>query len=560
MAVTLNLVPRYYSSPDAGSYPTSGTGYYNAQLELNETLTINWPSSGIYGTGSPNIGETASFIQIFKSYTNTSNAVYPYVVTDQSTIPGTSTFSFNQAFTGTISMGLKDSIETDAFHFRIRIDITAEAFQPDTNISLNVSGDTTSPFYYTTGGSSHPSVTGSVAASNDTIYWITTSNTGTGNMVGREVGRTYNLNTNRVFYGPTSTGDGTAITDMPSVGSSKRYYIWASDTIGEGGVYTGDSYLVSRPDTSITLTPSNTNPAVGESITVNVTGDSSNTRYRLISNNYGGQVGSTYDGGGSSSTDFTISAVANELPSTTATTWTYFTEARIISGGTAQWISTGDSFNITTGATIGPTAFSFTPVPDANLLTYYQASTTITGISGASPPVSVSSSNGTGQVSLNGTTWSSSLASISNNATLYIRVQSASSYSTGASATATINGQSGTFTVTTRSQGTSGTIPPVTPSTYGLEVRGPNGTSTVFSPNYRFCNSVGATNFPNVDPQEEIIVPVPGASGTSTYVVIKLTDTTGTLTITKEATQYKIKNSSLQGEPSTGIFLAILIG
>ena len=558
MAVTLDLFARYYSSPSASTYPTSGTGYYSVNLELNEVLTINWPSRGVYGVGSPSTGETAVFIQMFKSYTNTSNAVYPYLVSDETSIPGTATFSFDQEFTGSIFIGFKDSIETDAFHFRIRIDITAQAFQPDTDITLTVGGDSTAPIYHTTGGSTHPSVSASGCGA-DTIYWITTSTGITGNMVGQEVGRTYNTNATRTFYGPTGGGNTSPITDMPAVGASRNYYIYASDSLGNNAAYTGDTYRISRPDTGITLTPSKTNPNVGEDVTVNVTGDTGGTQYRLYTSNIPRWV-STYNGGASNLEDFAILYNENELPPA-GSTYTYFTEARIpfTSGGTNQWIFTGDSFNITTSSITGPNAFNFTDVSNANPGATYQSSVALAGITGGTVSASVTSSNGTGRISLNGTTWTTSLSGITNE-TLYVQLQASSNFSSTTYADVTVNGESDRFNVTTVASSGGTTIPDVPTTDHGLEIFGPNGTSRVFSPSYRFGNTKGVISH-FLDAQETEVVTVPGASGISSYIVLVVLDAQGVIEITKNNTQYTVKNTSTNPfEPVAAATLPILIG
>ena len=104
------------------------------------------------------------------------------------------------------------------------------------------------------------------------------------------------------------------------------------------------------------------------------------------------------------------------------------------------------SFTITTeAADTTPDNFSFSDFTNAALSTYYSRSTTITGIT-----TSVTATAGSGdQVSLNGSTWSSSVT-VTNGATLYLRTLSSSSFNTSTTASATINGVTGSFTITTR--------------------------------------------------------------------------------------------------------------
>jgi len=104
------------------------------------------------------------------------------------------------------------------------------------------------------------------------------------------------------------------------------------------------------------------------------------------------------------------------------------------------------SFTITTeAADTTPDNFTFSNVTNASLSTYYSRSTTITGING---PVTATAGSGD-QVSLNGSTWSSSVT-VTDGATLYLRTLSSSSFNTSTTASATINGVTGSFTITTR--------------------------------------------------------------------------------------------------------------
>ena len=104
------------------------------------------------------------------------------------------------------------------------------------------------------------------------------------------------------------------------------------------------------------------------------------------------------------------------------------------------------SFTITTEAIdTTPDNFSFSDFTNASVSTLYSRSTTITGIN-----TSVTATAGSGdEVSLNGSTWSSSVT-VTNGATLYLRTLSSSSFNTSTTASVTVGGVTGDFTITTR--------------------------------------------------------------------------------------------------------------
>lgn len=436
----------------------------------------------------------------------------------------------------------------------------------DTDIALTVGGDSTTPIYHTTGGATHPSVTMTGGGSN-TIYWITTSSTGSTSLVSRSdvVGRTYVTSSSRTFYGPG--GNLTSITDMPAVSASKDYYIWASNGVGENGVYTGDTYKISRPDTSISLFPSETTLAAASTtdVTVNVTGDSSPTQYRLYTNNIPRWV-STYNGGGASTTDFTIfydDGGVSELPPA-GSSYTYFSQARIptTNGGTGEWVNTNDSFSISR-ATLNNVPVDFElggPVTGAALNTnYFSNVITVSGMdTGASQTVNVS---GTGSpvYSKNGGAFTSSAGSVTNGDTLQLRVTSSSSSSTTVTGTMTlVSGVSeDSFSVTTAAAAGSGDLTPPGAATYGLEIFGPDGTSTVLSPTKRFGNVKETINI-ILAPSQTKSYTVAEANGVNTYAVMILSTDTGLIQITKYASSFTATNLS-QTEGSIATAAIVLV-
>ncbi len=103
-------------------------------------------------------------------------------------------------------------------------------------------------------------------------------------------GRTYNLNPTRNIRS-TSGGAGQFMTDIPDQQTADTYYIYsmhASQTPANVA-YTGRSYIVERPDTSVTVTPTTTSinsyaVRARNNINVDLSNDIENTngQYRLI--------------------------------------------------------------------------------------------------------------------------------------------------------------------------------------------------------------------------------------------------------------------------------------
>lgn len=95
---------------------------------------------------------------------------------------------------------------------------------------------------------------------------------------------------------------------------------------------------------------------------------------------------------------------------------------------------------------------------------------------------------------------------------------------------------------------------------YGLEVKGPNGTSTVFSPARRFGNTKGV-EVGALQAGQSDVISVPGASGTSSYTVLLIADPQGVMSVTKGTSSYTVTNTDTTPfEIATYVAMAILIG
>jgi len=349
------------------------------------------------------------------------------------------------------------------------------------------------------------------------------------------IGRTWITASSRELRGMSSSA---ATIPLITYSTGDIVYIWAvakgdsSITNASVMTYTGQFYYIERPDTLVTVTPSTTSlgsvtgspNGTGDttSPTVNVTSDSSGTQYRLYSSNISRWV-STYNGGGSSSTDFTISYAENpdgtanssgtftELPANGGT-YTYTTQCRVtsgtpdpINGGSAAWVevnNSGEPFTITRGATpsysvAGPAGGT---VNEGQNLTF--SITTSNVVNGTTVGWTLS-----GLQSGDYTTSASSPANIQNNAaTVTFAIVNdnvtdgnktatltlASTDSTGASTGSPTPSASVTVVDTSNPGGGGGTggTPPSSggSGTYGLLIRNSNDTQTIIDGSSRITN------------------------------------------------------------------------
>lgn len=347
-----------------GSYPSAtdgANGFDEVTAAPGDTIIIPLRSGSATtsGGGQMNFGYTPSgntstggTLGGFSQFSSTNNPIFVTCT--------------NVTSSGYISIWSAPSDGGSSVGFRARVYVNVV-----TPIDLNIS-ITTDPVLL---NSSTTTYTNQLTGCGSTeIYYASYTagasqgDTTTYSNLGSIVGRTYNLFSSRTLAGPTSS---TSVISGPGNSTADTVYIWAVVAPSISGTnitssttmtYTGSSYIVDQPDTSITLTPSTTTltSSSTSNVTVDVTGDTLGTQYRLYTNNINRWV-STYNGGGSSTTDFTISydeapsgaagTGFTELPGT-GQTYTYFSQARIstTNGGSGTWQNTGNSFTVTRSA------------------------------------------------------------------------------------------------------------------------------------------------------------------------------------------------------------------
>ena len=310
------------------------------------------------------------------------------------------------------------------------------------------------------------------------------------------IGRTFTTASTRTLYG-TSSGSSIA---GPTYSTGDRIYIWAvlnPSAVGGSNItnsttmtYTGSSYIVERPDTVISCSPSSSTITASDqnNLTAQVTGDSSGTQYRLYTDNIPRWV-STHNGNGASSGGFTISYSENELPPT-GSTYTYYVQARVITGDRDNlWVNTGTSFTITrSSADLTPDSPSsqLANLTQKVTSTQYTEDWQTTGITSGNQITWTATVSGGGgssvQLSTNNSTWVTGAQGIqrSLNQTGYVRVGTGSSQNTTYTATLTSGSTTGSWSVTTIGSGTGGQqTGGGTAFQYGLEIKNPGGTSTI---------------------------------------------------------------------------------
>lgn len=326
------------------------------------------------------------------------------------------------------------------------------------------------------------------------------------------IGRTFTTGSTRTLNG---TSSGSSITSIPAQGSGDRVYIWAvlsPSAVGGSNItnsttmtYTGSSYIVENPDTNISLAPSSTTITAGSTsnVTVQLTGDTSGTQYRLFTSDIP-KWASTFNGNGTSSGGFTISYSQNELPPT-GSTYTYFCQARVITGDRDNyWVNTGDSFTITrSNADTDPNNIDsqLTDINPAQTSVQYVESWQTTGVtSGYQIPWTATASSGASvQLSTNNSTWVTGAQGIqrSLNQTGYVRLQTGSAQNTAYTATIKANNVSkGTWTLTTAGSGQQGQQTGGGAAfQYGLEIKNQQGTSTIIDSTSKIGTIVATTAY-----------------------------------------------------------------
>lgn len=139
-------------------------------------------------------------------------------------------------------------------------------------------------------------------------------------------GRTFNLAASRNIRS-TSGGAGAFMTDIPPEQTADTYYIYSliSGMHPVNVAYTGKSYIVERPDTSVTVTPSKTNidsyaARARDNINVDISNDvqNTNTTYRLIT-----VAGTKYNPYGYSQPTVEVSAANGSWVATTISSYDF---------------------------------------------------------------------------------------------------------------------------------------------------------------------------------------------------------------------------------------------
>jgi len=453
-------------------------------------------------------------------------------------------------------------LDVDSFTVTQLVPLDTTITLTSTAVTLTETATSYSNFTMTGGGS-------------NTIYYIlNVSNFADGSNIdalrqnsdSRYVARTFSGSTGtRTFE--TTQNAGTITASLPSTGTYSTFYVYAANGLGQNSTKLSNTYTVGRADTSITLTPSATTIAAASTanVTVNVTGDTSGTQYRLYTNNIPRWV-STYTGGGSSTTDFTISYDENadgtpgtgftELPGI-GQIYTYYSQARAISQG-GPWVDTNDSFTITRSSAATYSVSSPSTVNEGQNLTFSIATSNV--VNGTTVGWTLS-----GLQSGDYTTSASSPATIQNNsATITFTMVNdnvtdgnktatltlASTDSIGAS---TGSPSSSTTVVDTSNPGGGGGSGGGTggggAGTYGLLIRNSNDTQTIIDGSSRITNFLASdsidtnsqsskTMFTNFDCSEKtetgFLVTWDGALY-STPTITRRSSSLGGITVTKAA-------------------------
>ena len=370
----------------------------------------------------------------------------------------------------------------------------------DTNISLTSSR-------IVVGNTSSSYTQGLTGGGSNTIYYILNANNlANGSNIdalrtggdSRYVARTYDTGSSRSFR-TAASGSYTITANLPSTGTTDTYYVYAANGTGENSTLLSNTYTVDRPDVSISLTPSTTTLSSSNTsdVTVNVTGDTSGTQFRLYTNDIPRWI-STYNGGSSNTNDFTIAYSESELP-TAGNSYTYFSQARVPYGsGGVGWINTNDSFTIsrsvatTYSVSASPTSINegqsttwtvtYSGITSARTVNYTISGINSNDLSSGSLTGSFSISSGSGTATTSVTLQNDSATEGTETATLTLDSTDSTGASTGSpSASVTIadtSNQGG-------SSGSSGSIGGGSAENFGLAITNVAGTSVIINNNSR---------------------------------------------------------------------------
>lgn len=510
-------IPSSFESYIQGTASETGDGQLSTNGSKDERF--HWR---ITSSSSSNTAVNAGFTSSYGDVSGPSNGDTVTIAPGYSTSAGTYYIKlYHYDYSG--NTGTSDTL-LDTASFTV-----SAAAALDTSITL-----TTDKFTLTETASSYSGHT-MTGGGNNTIYYIlNVSNFTNGSNIdalrqngdSRYIARTFSQNATRTFE--TLQNYGTITNDLPTTGNYKTYYVYAANGLGQNSTKLTNTYTVGRADTSISLTPSATTIAHDstDNVTVNVTGDTSGTQYRLYTNNIPRWV-STYNGGSSNTTDFTIHKSdpgdsVDELPGV-GQTFTYFSQARVSSQG-GPFINTGDSFTVSRQSAPSdttPNQFTFSDITNANTGQEYEDSITVSGIDAAAA-ISITGV-GTAQYKIGSGSYTTSSGTVTNGQTVTVKVTASNNASSTTSGTLNIGGVTDTFSVTTAGSttGSSATLPSVSGG-YGLKCTGPNGSSVVFSPDHRAINIIAANTVTlyksdNTDgnPSTETVTGVPGATDAS---------------------------------------------
>jgi len=392
----------------------------------------------------------------------------------------------------------------------------------------------------------------------------------------RYVARTFSSSTGtRTFETIQSTGTITA--SLPSTGTYSTFYVYAANGLGQNSTKLSNTYTVGRADTSITLTPSTTSIGATSTanVTVNVTGDTSGTQYRLYTNNINRWV-STYNGGGSSTTDFTISYDENpdgsagtgftELPGI-GQTYTYYSQART-SVQEGPWVDTNDSFTVTrSNLDTQPKSFELgNPVTVVTGVTANSATITIEEMdTGASASYSITNTSYS-RVSKNGGTFSTSSGTVVNGDTLQVQVDASTTSGVTRSTTLSVGSPStsDSFSVTsTTGGGGGGTSGGGGTGSYGLRVNDTDGSTFIMGSAERFSSvlALQSISLTSSNPSDDIPASMSGVSTSNSTVMflgappVSSNDLGSIVTYTSNGITIDITNSDISILNATVLFV-----
>ena len=597
---------------------TSGTIVASDTFTINDTSTT--PASTYSVTAPASINEgSAGTMNV--STTNVSNGTTLYWTVTPSGDFGTSSGNFtinSNAGSFTVTPTADSTTEgSETGTIQIRTGSTSGTIVASDTFTINdtsttpagpglgvtIDSYTSNPTRYNNNGTTYTTATTTVVATSaythglgncasNTRYWASYTSGASGDTATYStispIGRTYNTFTDRTLAG--MSGSSTSIA-LPSSYGGSRVYIWAdlaNTTVTSTSTMTctGASYYIEYPDDAISLTPSTTSISGTSTanVTVNVTGDTSGTQYRLYTSNINRWV-STYNGGGSSTTDFTISydeassgqpgTGFTELP-TTGNTYTYFSQCRVTagvndganSGGGALWINTGNSFTVTrSNLDTQPKSFELgNPVTVVTGVTANSATITIEEMdTGASASYSITNTSYS-RVSKNGGTFSTSSGTVVNGDTLQVQVDASTTSGVTRSTTLSVGSPStsDSFSVTsTTGGGGGGTSGGGGTGSYGLRVNDTDGSTFIMGSAERFSSvlALQSISLTSSNPSDDIPASMSGVSTSNSTVIflgappVSSNDLGSIVTYTSNGITIDITNSDISILNATVLFV-----